>query len=295
MADDGHAITSDVPDRIRALLVEAERGGCDGTRLLEGLSTACRELDRMRGQLSEATALLDATVASYRAFAYSVSHDLRAPLRAIDGFSRIIADRLGPVADDDLRRLLDIVGTSAIQMNTQLDGLLRLSRLEQRALRPTCVAMEATARGAVEEIRLRHPDRRVEARVGPLAPAVGDADALREVFVELLANAWKFTAGKELARVDVTSSVAGGEQVYCVGDDGVGFSPTAAGRLFTAFGRLHKPTAFPGLGIGLAVVRAIVMRHRGRVWAEGELDRGARFYFSLPIQPCEPEGNASDE
>lgn len=273
---------ADVMRRLRVVLTEAERRGCDVSEAFELMAAVCGDLARTRGKLEESNALLEQTAASYRAFAYSVSHDLRAPLRAIDGFARIVSGRLQGGAADDHRRLLDIIGTSAVQMNAQLDGLLRLSRLHQRTLSPVSVAMEALARQVVDATRLREPQRHVEVTIGPLLPAVGDVEMLREAFVELIGNAWKFTSRNDVAHVAITSSVDGPMHVYGVCDDGVGFPAKAAARLFTVFGRLHKPDAFPGLGVGLAVVQAIVAHHRGRVWAESEQDAGARFYFSVP-------------
>jgi light-regulated signal transduction histidine kinase (bacteriophytochrome) len=208
-----------------------------------------------------------------------VAHDLRAPLRAIDGFSRIFDERYGRYVDDEGRRLLGLVRDSARRLGTLLDSLLALSRLGRQALYPVDVDMRALAAEAWVELA---GDSGLSCSLEELPPAYGDRQLLKQVWTNLLANAVKYTSRREDPLIQVTGSQAGGENVYCVSDNGAGFDMKHAARLFGVFQRLHAEAEFPGTGIGLATVARIVARHGGRVWAEGATGAGARFYFSLP-------------
>jgi len=244
---------------------------------------AAREAERraqaLDERLRETSAKLEAAGQELETLSYTVAHDLRAPLRAIDGFSRIFDERYGRYVDDEGRRLLGLVRDSARRLGTLLDSLLALSRLGRQALYPVDVDMRALAAEAWVELA---GDSGLSCSLEELPPAYGDRQLLKQVWTNLLANAVKYTSRRESPLVQVTGSQAGGENVYCVSDNGAGFDMKHAARLFGVFQRLHAEAEFPGTGIGLATVARIVARHGGRVWAEGATDAGARFYFSLP-------------
>lgn len=244
---------------------------------------AAREAERraqgLDERLREAGAKLEAARQELESLSYTVGHDLRAPLRAIDGFSRIFDERYGRYVDDEGRRLLGLVRDSARRLGTLLESLLALSRLDRRALYPVDVDMRALAAEAWVELA---GDSGLSCSLEELPAAHGDPQLLKQVWTNLLANAVKYTSRRQDPRIEVTGSQCGGENVYCVSDNGAGFDMKHASRLFGVFQRLHAEAEFPGTGIGLATVARIVARHGGRVWAEGATDAGARFYFSLP-------------
>lgn len=214
-------------------------------------------------------------------FAYSVSHDLRAPLVRIDGFIRMLsedyADKLDEMGKDYLRRLL----ASTTRMSELIDALLGLSRLVRDRLSPSKVYLTTFARTASAELARAHPERRVEFVIADDVSVEGDPVMLRIVIQNLMDNAWKFTGKRAIARIEFGVRHLDGKSVYFIKDDGVGFDMEYANRLFTPFQRLHSEAEFPGLGIGLATVQSIIHRHGGRVWAEGEVNKGAAFSFTL--------------
>jgi light-regulated signal transduction histidine kinase (bacteriophytochrome) len=238
-----------------------------------------RRAQALDERLREASAKLDAASRELESLSYTVAHDLRAPLRAIDGFSRIFDERYGRYVDDEGRRLLGLVRDSARRLGTLLDSLLALSRLGRQALYPVDVDMRALAAEAWVELA---GDSGVSCSLEELPPAYGDRQLLKQVWTNLLSNAVKYTSRREGPLIQVTGSQSGEENVYCVSDNGAGFDMKHAARLFGVFQRLHAEAEFPGTGIGLATVARIIARHGGRVWAEGVTDAGARFYFSLP-------------
>jgi PAS domain S-box-containing protein len=229
------------------------------------------------------TAELEAANSELEAFCYSASHDLRGPLHSISGFAAFLvqdyASRLDPRGQDYLRR----VCAAAARMNQLIDDLLRLSRLNRAAMSSGEVDLSAVAVAVVEELRQQAPDRAVDVSVAPHVVVQGDARLLREVLESLLGNAWKFTSRKPRAAIafGATDDPTRGRTVCFVKDDGVGFDPAQASRLFTPFQRLHTPQEFPGSGIGLSIVKRIIRRHGGEVWAEGTPGQGATFYFTL--------------
>ena len=225
---------------------------------------------------------LEAANRELEAFSYSVSHDLRAPLRAIDGFSRILLDDHAETLDDEGRRLLEKVVRNTQQMARLIDDLLAFARVSRRELEPRRVKLAPTARAIAEELRAAYPRREHEVRIGELPDIVGDAPTIRQALYNLIANAFKFSQTREHPVVEVGSFEQQGERVYFVRDNGVGFDSRYAGKLFGVFQRLHSPRDFEGTGVGLAIVKRVVERHGGRVWAEGQPDRGATFYFSVP-------------
>jgi signal transduction histidine kinase len=216
------------------------------------------------------------------AFAYSVSHDLRAPLRSIDGFSQILLEDKAEALGDDGRKHLERVRAAATRMGTLIDDMLLLSRLTRDEMRVADVDVTAIACGVVDELRAREPDRNVEFESNGATPAKGDERLLRIALTNLLGNAWKFTRERRPAHVSFGGETRDGEAVFFVKDDGVGFDMRYADKLFGAFQRLHNTTEFEGTGIGLATVQRIVHRHGGRVWAESVVGKGTTFYFTLP-------------
>lgn len=259
----GVAVTVDITERKRA------------ERELAALKTELEE------RVRERTAELLAANAELEAFSYSVSHDLRAPLRWIDGFARALeedhAEELGPSGREYLRQLHE----SVARMTQLIDALLWLSRVTTRPIDREPVDLGALAREIAGELSESDPTRRVDWVIADDLVVTGDGRLLRVVLDNLLRNAWKFTGGRARARIEVGHEVRRGEHVFFVKDDGVGFDESYADRLFRPFERLHAHEEFEGTGIGLALVRRIVVRHGGRVWAEGKPDEGAAFYFTL--------------
>ncbi|TBR25167.1 PAS domain-containing sensor histidine kinase [bacterium] len=227
------------------------------------------------------TAQLEAANKELEAFAYSVSHDLRAPLRAVDGFSQILMEDHAPKLDEECRRLLGVVRESALTMGMLIDDLLAFSRMSRQALLKGRVDMAEVVRGAWGPLAKEAERRHLKFDVGPLAACNGDSALLKQVWTNLLSNGLKFTRGRAEAAVEVGSSTKEGETVYWVKDNGAGFDMRYADKLFKVFQRLHRSADFEGTGIGLAIVARIVERHGGRVWAEGEPGRGATFRFTL--------------
>ena len=228
------------------------------------------------------TAELEAANAELESFAYSVSHDLRAPLRALDGFSQILLDDYGERLDDEGRSHLERIRAADQHMGALIDALLELSRLSRGELSRERLDISALARGVATELAEAAPGRAVEVAIADGLEAEADRDLVRALLANLLGNAWKFTARHEAARIEVGAEDAGGERAFYVRDDGAGFDMAYADKLFGAFQRLHSPGEFEGLGIGLATVQRIVRRHGGRVWAEGAVEKGATFWFTLP-------------
>lgn len=269
------------------LLAVAERSREALLSVVEDRMEAEEEVRRLNSGLEqrvlERMAQLRAINTELEAFTYTVSHDLRAPLRAIDGFAGVVIEEYGPKLDVEGRRLLEVVRANAVKMARLIDDLLSLSRLGRTELRHGPVDMAALARTVFLEVE---PDpaarERIEFRVGPLPEASGDASLLRQVWVNLLGNAVKYSARKERPSIEVTGRQVEGMTEYTVCDNGVGFDMAYSGKLFRVFQRLHGPAEFPGTGIGLAIVQRIVDRHGGSVRAEGEVGKGAAFQFTLP-------------
>jgi len=245
----------------------------------EELAHHREELER---RVVERTSELQAVNKELEAFSYSVSHDLRAPLRTIDGFSKALiedyGDKLDGVAQDYLRR----VRTGAQHMGNVIDDMLRLSRVTRVELNLGTVDLSSLAEQIVSRLREASPDRNVETIVQPNVTAFGDQGLLLIVMENLLGNAWKYSEKNPLARVEFGREQRDGETVYHVRDNGAGFDMRFAGKLFGAFQRLHHDDEFRGTGIGLAIVQRVIYRHGGRVWGEGIVDQGASFYFTLP-------------
>jgi PAS domain S-box-containing protein len=235
--------------------------------------------DRKRAEeaVRERQANLDAANKELEAFSYSVSHDLRAPLRSIDGFSQALLEDYADRIDGAARSYLQRVRTATQRMGELIDDLLNLSRVTRSPLRRTPVNLSALANSIVQELRQSQPERAVEFTIEPGLEDDCDANLIRVVLENLLGNAWKFTARHASAHIEFGRA----DGVYFVRDDGAGFDATYKAKLFGAFQRLHHASEFGGTGIGLATVQRIVRRHGGQVWAEGEPEKGAKFSFSL--------------
>jgi signal transduction histidine kinase len=240
-----------------------------------------RTFNRMAAALEESRSELENQNAELDAFSYSVSHDLRAPLRAIDGFSRLLLDEYAGDLPPDGRRYLGLVSKNTQEMGTLIDGLLSFSRLGQQQLGKRTVGVDALAREVVDELEAEREGRSVEVSIGTLPPARADPTLLRQVLTNLVSNAFKYTRERELARIEIGSDQSDGLPVYFVRDNGVGFDMRYAGKLFQVFQRLHRAEEYEGTGLGLALVARIVKRHGGRIWAEARPDEGATFYFTL--------------
>ncbi len=244
---------------------------------------------QLEQRVAERTAELAAVNKELESFAYSVSHDLRAPLRGIDGFSYVLqedyADKLDATGQDYLRR----VRAASQRMGQLIDDMLKLSRVTQGEMRRERVDLSRLAQEIADELREKQPERAVEFVIEPDLDADGDARLLQVVLENLLGNAWKFTARHPRARIEFGVAERDGERPFFVRDDGAGFDMAYADHLFGAFQRLHRVTEFEGIGIGLATVQRIINRHGGRVWAEGAMEQGATFYFTLPLEREETE------
>jgi PAS domain S-box-containing protein len=216
------------------------------------------------------------------AFCYSVSHDLRAPLRAIDGYSRILLEECLDTLDDEHRRHLQLVTENARRMGKLIDDLLEFSRMGRTALQLADVDMRAIAVAVLGQFATQYPQRKILGSVGPLPAAWADSALIRQVLVNLLDNAVKYTRPRPVAIIEVGGRTDGVETLYWVRDNGVGFEMDYVHKLFGVFQRLHGREEFEGTGVGLALVQRIIQRHGGRVWAEGAVDQGATFTFTLP-------------
>jgi PAS domain S-box-containing protein len=236
-------------------------------------------------RVQQRTADLQASNRELEAFAYSVSHDLRSPLRAVDGYARILEEEMHPRLNDEGRRALAVVRSEARRMGRLIDDLLMFSRLGRKDVQKRETDMTLLAREVFAELRPDAADGDVELCLADLPPAMCDPSLIHQVWANLLGNAMKFTRRRAGATIEVSGSVQGTESVYIVKDNGVGFDMRYSDKLFGVFQRLHGSDEFEGTGVGLALVQRVVSRHGGRVWAEGEVGRGASFFFSLPVVP----------
>ena len=243
------------------------------------------EIRRLNAELelrvANRTAQLEASNKELEAFAYSVSHDLRGPLRGIDGWSLALAEDYGPQLDAQAHQYIDRVRREAQRMGTLIDDLLRLSRIGRAQVTREEVDLSALAQKVAAFLQLEHPEREMLFTIEPGVTSQGDSQLLEIALTNLLDNAVKFTATRSLARIEFGSGVVCGETAFHVRDDGVGFDMAHAGALFGPFQRLHSASEFSGSGIGLATVQRIVERHGGRIWAEATPDRGSNFFFTL--------------
>jgi len=240
-----------------------------------------RHADELEERVAQRTAQLETANKELEAFAYSVSHDLRTPLRSINGFSQIVLKDYGEKLDAVGARYLHNVSASAVRMGKLIDDLLHLSRVSRAEMHYKMVDLSAIAHAIIAELQEISSDRIVDIRITPDLMAQGDANLLRVVMQNLLENAWKYTIHRDRAHIEFGIEEIDGVNVFFVRDDGAGFNMAYAQNLFGAFQRLHRDDEFPGTGIGLATVQRIIHRHGGSIWAEAVVEQGATFYFVL--------------
>jgi PAS domain S-box-containing protein len=239
------------------------------------------ELKQALEELKQSSAQLEATNKELEAFSYSVSHDLRSPLRSIDGFSQALLEDYNDKLDDTGQDYLNRLRGASQKMGELIDGILKLSRLTRNEMHLEKVDLSALAKEIATRLQETQPERRVKFVIDKGLTARGDPQLLRALLENLLGNAWKFSKKNPRARIEFSLESNGDKNKYFVRDNGAGFDMTYANKLFSAFQRLHDATEFPGTGIGLATVQRIINRHGGTIQAEGEVGKGATFYFTL--------------
>ncbi len=232
-------------------------------------------------RVAERTAQLESANKDLEAFCYSVSHDLRAPLRAVDGYTGILVEDHAAGLNPEGQRVCAVIQQSARDMGVLIDDLLEFSRFGRMSMKLSTVDMAAMVQSIFLEVTSASDRERIELQVGVMPSALADPVLMRQVWLNLLANAVKFSTKQAQAVIEVNATETNGEIVYCVRDNGAGFDMHYAGKLFGVFQRLHSVNDFEGTGVGLAIVRRIIERHGGRTWAEGAPGKGATFYFTL--------------
>jgi signal transduction histidine kinase len=252
-----------------------------GLRVENEFGELGRRFDHMAGQLQASQARQGTAIKELEAFAYSVSHDLRAPLRGMDAFSQILQKKYAAHMDEDALHCLHMIRDNAKQMGHLIDDLLAFSRLSQQPLRKERVDQEALVRAVLQSLQAERKDRQIDLSIGELPAADADPRLLRQVWVNLISNALKFSKGRDTAVIRVGSETQNGARVYYVQDNGVGFDMRYAHKLFGVFQRLHRAEDYEGTGVGLAIVQRIIARHGGRIWTQAAKNQGATFYFTL--------------
>jgi light-regulated signal transduction histidine kinase (bacteriophytochrome) len=230
----------------------------------------------------ERTAQFESANKELESFAYSVSHDLRAPLRAIDGFSRILQQEYDQKLDDEGKRLLGIIRASTNTMDHLITDILSLSRVSRNQVNFLPIDMTALANSVYHEIVSTETMNKIAFKVSDLHDVKGDPILIHQVWANLISNAIKYSQPEEKPKIEINGIVKDGNCTYSIRDNGVGFNPKYSDKLFGLFQRLHKESEFEGTGVGLAIVQRIIHRHGGQVWAEGEVGKGATFYFTIP-------------
>jgi len=258
-----------------------QRGRDAVAALIESRNEVRRANADLERRVTERTRQLEAANRELEAFAYAVSHDLRAPLRSMSGFSQILQETAPPGLDDKSRHYLQRIHDASVRMSGLIEDLLNLSRIGRSELTARPISLSQVAAEAAAALRERHPAREVQLEIAPGLEVNADPRLLRIALENLLSNAWKYTARAAAARVSIGMQAGESGPVYFVHDNGVGFDMKYADKLFVPFQRLHPETEFPGSGIGLVTVQRIIARHGGRVWADAKVDEGATFYFTL--------------
>lgn len=256
----------------------------DGRPVFVGSCRDISERKETERQIRDRTSDLELVNTELKAFAYSVSHDLRAPLRAMDGFSEALLEDYGDILDDNAKNYLGRISQAGRRMGVMIDDILTLSRATSRERQIEEVDLSALAREITSELRRNSKDRDVSIIIAPNLQVLADTRSLRIILGNLIENAWKFTQNKTSARIEFGGYEDGGETIYFVRDDGVGFDMAYGGKLFDIFQRLHSVSEFDGTGVGLAIVARLVHHHGGRVWGEGKVNEGATFFFTINEQ-----------
>ena len=238
--------------------------------------------EELEQKVIERTAQLIAVNKELESFSYSVSHDLRAPLRAVHGYARILKEDFGTQLDPEASRVMNNIMNSATKMGQLIDDLLSFSRLGRKELVKITIPMQEMVENLCQESKKEQALRNIAFKINELQPALGDSTAIKQVWVNLISNAVKYSKLKDKTLIEIGSAVKGAEIVYSIKDNGAGFDMRYAGKLFGVFQRLHSDETFDGTGVGLAIVHRIISKHGGKVWAEGEVNHGATFHFSLP-------------
>lgn len=250
-------------------------------QMTESLKTTTVSRDEFEQRVVERTAQLEASNKELEAFSYSVSHDLRAPLRAMDGFSRILLEEYASELPDEAQRYLGLVRENAQQMGNLIDHLLTFSRLGRQQLKKQRVIPRDLIQNVVDELIAAQEEQDIAITIGELPPCWADPTLLRQVFANLLGNAVKFSKNRNPAKIEIGSQNDSGKRVYFVKDNGVGFDMQYSNKLFGVFQRLHRAEEYEGTGVGLATVQRIIHRHGGRIWVESEVDNGTTFFFTV--------------
>jgi light-regulated signal transduction histidine kinase (bacteriophytochrome) len=250
--------------------------------LLEDFDVERSKTEAVNRELLDRTTQLEAANRELEGFSYSVSHDLRAPLRHITGFALMLQKKAAPILDETTLHYLDTISESAKQMGVLIDDLLAFSRIGRSEVKKSRVSLGRLVKGTLKDLEEETRDRDIAWNLGELPEAYCDSSMLRLVFVNLISNAVKFTRPRAKAKIEIGCIAEKDEFIFFVRDNGVGFDPKYQDKLFGVFQRLHHQDEFEGTGIGLANVRRLIHRHGGRTWAEGEIANGATFYFSLP-------------
>ena len=242
---------------------------------------ATKRINELEHMLRENTVQLELMKKELDSFAYSVSHDLRSPLRGIDGWSMALLEDYGDTFDDEASRFLGKIRSESQRMSQQIEALLKLSRICRKSLTPVMIDVSNMAEEILNRLQEEYPERKVQIIIEPGVIIYGDADLLGIVMNNLLENAWKFSGLKDIANIEVGSTIKDGKTVYYVRDNGTGFNLESSTKLFGAFQRMHKASDFPGMGVGLATAHRIILRHGGNMWAETQITKGATFFWTI--------------
>lgn len=279
-------------ENLETAYADLRRANAELERDIAARTAAEQEVTRLNVELDQKvlrrTAELEAANRELSAFTYSVSHDLRAPLRAINGFSHLLDEEYRERIDDKGRHYLDRVCAGARRMEQLIEDMLRLSQVSRQDMRIGPTDLSRLAGDIAAELSAQAPERSVEWIIAPRLPAEGDAGLLRVALQNLLGNAWKYTSKRARGRIEFGCTEAPGRRVYFVRDNGAGFDMAHADKLFVAFQRLHSPAEFAGSGIGLATVARVIQRHGGKVWADARIGEGSTFHFTLGEEANEP-------